>query len=155
MFKKMILICIGCLAVISLSGCATAGKQKDLQIQGLRNQVTLLESQIQSRDEEINNLRNTITGLQQEKDGFRSISPRARCAKGEAESKVKCRPKVKHIQIALKNAGFNPGNIDGNMGQKTTEAIKAFQKAHKLPVDGKVGKKTWDLLRNYLYQKVK
>jgi carboxyl-terminal processing protease len=57
--------------------------------------------------------------------------------------------------MALKNAGYDPGKIDGKMGKQSSEAIKAFQKANNLPVDGKVGKKTWSLLRDYLNKKVK
>ncbi|MCM8792068.1 MAG: peptidoglycan-binding protein, partial [Candidatus Omnitrophica bacterium] len=59
------------------------------------------------------------------------------------------------IQIALKNAGYNPGEIDGKMGKQTRQAIRAFQKANGLVVDGKVGKRTWSLLREYLYKKAK
>ncbi|MFZ2937989.1 MAG: peptidoglycan-binding domain-containing protein, partial [Candidatus Omnitrophota bacterium] len=38
---------------------------------------------------------------------------------------------------------------------QTKDAIKAFQQANNLTVDGKVGKKTWDLLKEYLYKKAK
>jgi peptidoglycan hydrolase-like protein with peptidoglycan-binding domain len=41
------------------------------------------------------------------------------------------------------------------MGRQTREAIKAFQRAHNLAADGKVGKQTWALLKDYLYQKIK
>ncbi|MDO5287237.1 MAG: peptidoglycan-binding protein [Actinomycetia bacterium] len=36
--------------------------------------------------------------------------------------------------------------VDGVFGAKTTEAVKAFQKAKGLKVDGKVGKHTWTAL---------
>lgn len=49
---------------------------------------------------------------------------------------------VKAIQQALKNAGFDPGPIDGIKGTKTIAAIKAFQKSKGLVVDGIVGPKT-------------
>lgn len=49
---------------------------------------------------------------------------------------------VKAYQQALKNAGFDPGPIDGIKGPKTIAAIKAFQKAKGLVVDGIVGPKT-------------
>jgi peptidoglycan hydrolase-like protein with peptidoglycan-binding domain len=41
------------------------------------------------------------------------------------------------------------------MGKQTREAIRSFQRANNLVVDGKVGKKTWEILRGYLDKKVK
>jgi peptidoglycan hydrolase-like protein with peptidoglycan-binding domain len=55
----------------------------------------------------------------------------------------------------LKNAGYNPGRIDGRLGKQTREAIKAFQRANNIPADGKVGKQTWEVLRGSLVNKVK
>ncbi len=55
---------------------------------------------------------------------------------------------LRQIQSALKNAGFDPGPIDGKMGPKTKKAIKAFQKSKGLVQDGKVGPKMWKELRN-------
>lgn len=54
------------------------------------------------------------------------------------------------VQTALVNAGFKPGKVDGKFGPKTLEAVKSFQKAHRLKVDGKVGYKTLSKLSNYL-----
>jgi len=56
----------------------------------------------------------------------------------------------KEIQIALKNAGFYAGAIDGKIGPKTKEAIREFQKAKGLKADGKVGPKTWAELQKHL-----
>ena len=56
----------------------------------------------------------------------------------------------KEIQIALKNAGFYTGAIDGKIGPKTKEAISQFQKASGLKVDGKAGPKTWTELQKHL-----
>lgn len=56
---------------------------------------------------------------------------------------------VKKIQNALKNAGFDPGKIDGKMGSKTKKAIKDFQKSQGLPSDGVVGLRTWDKLKGW------
>jgi len=46
---------------------------------------------------------------------------------------------VKNVQRALKNAGFNPGNIDGLYGPHTVAAVFAFQKSNRLVADGIVG----------------
>lgn len=58
----------------------------------------------------------------------------------------------KDIQRALKNAGFDPGSIDGKLGPKTKQAIVDFQKMKGLKSDGKVGPKTWSELEKYLIQ---
>ncbi len=49
---------------------------------------------------------------------------------------------VSQIQTALKNRGYYTGSIDGIFGKKTTAAVKSFQKANGLVVDGVVGSKT-------------
>jgi len=43
---------------------------------------------------------------------------------------------IKQIQKALQNAGHDPKYIDGVMGWRTTEAIKAYQKEKGLAVGG-------------------
>lgn len=43
--------------------------------------------------------------------------------------------RIKSIQIALKEKGFDPGPIDGKIKRKTMSAVNAFQDANKLPVD--------------------
>jgi peptidoglycan hydrolase-like protein with peptidoglycan-binding domain len=59
-------------------------------------------------------------------------------------------PTVKEIQVALKNAGYYTGSIDGKLGPKTKKAIEEFQKANNLEADGKVGRKTWIILSKQL-----
>ncbi|HQQ06618.1 MAG TPA: peptidoglycan-binding domain-containing protein, partial [Candidatus Omnitrophota bacterium] len=39
---------------------------------------------------------------------------------------------------------------DGKLGKQTRSAIRDFQKANGLTVDGKVGKKTWAQLEPFL-----
>jgi peptidoglycan hydrolase-like protein with peptidoglycan-binding domain len=43
---------------------------------------------------------------------------------------------IKQIQKALQNAGHDPKYIDGVLGWRTTEAIKAYQKEKGLSVGG-------------------
>ena len=45
-------------------------------------------------------------------------------------------PRVKAAQTALAAQKFSPGPIDGVMGPKTREAIKAFQKARGMAQTG-------------------
>lgn len=49
---------------------------------------------------------------------------------------------TRNLQQALTAAGFNPGKIDGVMGPRTREAVKAFQQANGLKVDGIAGPRT-------------
>ncbi len=43
--------------------------------------------------------------------------------------------RIMEIQRALKQAGYNPGPIDGGIGPSTISAVNAFQRAKGLPVD--------------------
>ena len=49
---------------------------------------------------------------------------------------------VRQIQSALRNAGFNPGTIDGNLGPMTKRAIKEFQMSKGLIQNGEIDTKT-------------
>lgn len=53
---------------------------------------------------------------------------------------------VRRIQQALLDNGFDPKGIDGDFGQKTLEAVVAFQNARGLVVDGAVGELTAEKL---------
>jgi hypothetical protein len=52
----------------------------------------------------------------------------------------------KALQQALKDKGFYNGAIDGDLGPKTQEAVKAFKVANKLNADSVVGPKVKELL---------
>lgn len=54
---------------------------------------------------------------------------------------------VGYLQEKLNALGYNCGKVDKIFGSKTLEAVKAFQKAHNLVVDGVVGSKTWAKLQ--------
>lgn len=60
------------------------------------------------------------------------------------------KPGVREIQMALKNAGYYTGEVDGIKGPLTKRAIEEFQKANGLEADGKVGPKTWAVLGKYV-----
>ena len=150
MLRKAIAFFVISIFMISIGGCATARKQNELEAQGLKNQISVLEAQIQSKDEEISSLRDSLGKAVEEKAESIKVT-----SKKKVIGEIKSRPSVKQVQIALKNAGYNPGSIDGRTGRQTQDAIKAFQRANNLKSDGRVGKKTWDLLKEYLYKKVK
>lgn len=52
------------------------------------------------------------------------------------------RAKVYNLQWTLKELRYNPGTPDGKFGQGTESAVRQFQKAKGLTVDGKVGSAT-------------
>ena len=55
---------------------------------------------------------------------------------------------VKKLQILLNGLGHNCGTVDGSFGPATLSAVKSFQKAVGITVDGSVGKITWGKLLN-------
>ena len=92
-----------------------------------------------SEEEEVTDIQEQ--GVQEEEAVDESLT-------STAEAFVK--PSVQEIQQALKNADLYEGNIDGISGPKTKKAIKDFQAQNNLVVDGRVGPKTWAVLKEYL-----
>jgi len=141
---------VGVVFAFSLVGCATSQKKSaELEIQGLKNQVSALESQVQTKDQEIDSLKDSLAQAQEKRDSQNFAG------KKKVLLSVKSRPNNKQIQIALSNAGYYSGVIDGRIGKQTKASIRAFQKDNGLPADGQVGKKTWAALRKFLVQKTK
>jgi peptidoglycan hydrolase-like protein with peptidoglycan-binding domain len=61
--------------------------------------------------------------------------------------------RVKALQRQLSWLGFEPGPADGHYGSLTTGAVKRFQEAYDLPVDGIVDRATADTLRANVAQR--
>ena len=59
---------------------------------------------------------------------------------------------VRYLQSALITLGYSCGTcgVDGSFGSATLAAVKAFQKNHRLNVDGVFGIKTWSELHRSL-----
>jgi peptidoglycan hydrolase-like protein with peptidoglycan-binding domain len=53
---------------------------------------------------------------------------------------------VQRLQAALKAHGHDPGPLDGVMGQRTQEALRAYQKAQHLQATGRIDQETLDKL---------
>jgi peptidoglycan hydrolase-like protein with peptidoglycan-binding domain len=142
--------------LIALGGCATTQRKGDLENQALRNELSVLQAQMQAKDDQILNLTKELEELKQQEtktevlnlDFKTKIQPSKKIV-GE----IKSRPNVRQTQIALRNAGYTYVIIDGIMGKVTRRAIREFQKVHNLNVTGKVNGETWALLKEYLYKK--
>ncbi|MBQ7064657.1 MAG: peptidoglycan-binding protein [Firmicutes bacterium] len=53
---------------------------------------------------------------------------------------------VRTLQTWLNAVGYSVGPVDGDFGNQTVNAVKQFQTAKKLTVDGVVGQQTWRAL---------
>lgn len=140
MFRKVTALAVLAALIMVTSGCATMMRQKE-EANDLRVRVTEMEKQIQQKDAEIDSLKRSLAKTTEDK----ILAMRAANETMGTEL-----PSIRDIQTALKNAGYDPGTIDGKMGSATRKAVKAFQKDNGLYVDGKVGKKTWSALEPYL-----
>jgi len=138
--------------IFGLAGCATT--RKEAAGDPLQARITQLEEQLQQKDEEINDLKDQMQGSSE--DAKKKDSPR-RSGGSEAVNfsykkdgilRVDVNPD--QVQLALKNAGYYNGPVDGKIGEKTKKAVAEFQKAHNLNTDGVIGKKTWNTLKTYL-----
>ena len=128
------------LGIFVLTGCATT-RPKPADSSDLSAQVAELQSELQTKDQQIQDLQYQLTSYEE--------SIKAEPA-GSGGKSILIRVKgvsVKDLQTALAKAGYDPGSIDGRMGKKTKSAIKAFQKKNGLKADGVVGDKTWALLK--------
>lgn len=54
---------------------------------------------------------------------------------------------TRQVQQALKDAGFEPGPIDGILGSRTREALRNFQTANNLQATGEVNQDTLAALK--------
>ena len=113
--------------------------------------VTQLEEQLQQKDEELNDLKDQVQSLSEDvkkKDSAKKSGGFEGVVNKDGILRIDVNPD--QIQLALKNAGYYNGPVDGKLGEKTKRAIAEFQKAHNLNADGVIGKKTWNTLKTYL-----
>lgn len=143
--KRGVMLLTACMvAVFVAGGCATtASKKNGVELQTLKTQVADLESKVQQKDAEIDGLRQALSKTTEQK--YNEMK--------ESQPVSTHVPEPLQIQKALKNAGYDPGEIDGKLGRQSRKAIRAFQKANDLSVDGKVGARTWSVLAQYIEKK--
>ncbi len=137
--------------VLFLSGCATTRAKRDATTD-LQSQVTELQSQLQGKDQEIQELQARLESYERAIQstptyaGHKAGRPLAGSNISTSSLIRVSGVSVKDLQQALVRAGLDPGPVDGRMGKRTKAAIKEFQRSHHLRVDGIVGEKTWSLL---------
>jgi peptidoglycan hydrolase-like protein with peptidoglycan-binding domain len=79
----------------------------------------------------------SVAGLNNSADQRRRVMSEPVLKKGSTD------PAVRDLQSALKSLGYYSGTIDGVFGATTEAAVKAFQQAREITVDGIVGRVTW------------
>ena len=131
MSKKIVAVVGFALALPLLAGCGAQVRILSLELRELKGRVSHLETQFGRHDE---GLRELQTQVEQN-----SIQPQAKQVSTSkpfrpAPSKVKLT--TREIQTALRNAGHNPGPVDGKVGRRTVSATRAFQRNLGLMVTG-------------------
>lgn len=178
---RVIVTCLVLLSLaLFFSGCATMGpavsrKNLKAEIDKLKNEKAALTAQRDAYKSETERLSNGMSmvktqlailqdSLSREKQKAVGLESKIEALSSELESlektavyeeKSKVAPDdfTKKVQLALYTAGFDPGEIDGKMGPWTIQAIKNFQGANGLEVNGVVGRGTWEKLQEYLERK--
>ncbi len=138
----------------SVAGCATT--QSRNQTEQLQSRVVDLEKKLEEKDSEIVDLQYEVKDLSSKVNNSVPAMPESydsvpvTSAPKSSESFIKVNTTVEKIQVALKNAHFYTGKVDGKAGPATKAAIVEFQRSKGLTADGVIGRKTWDLLKAYL-----
>lgn len=139
-------------------GCATTRARKPDPKVELQNQVNDLQSQLQAKDQQIQELQARVSTYEQalqsaptpSYSGF-SGGNTSRGASGVSKSRSAIihvsGVSVEDVQKALVRAGYDPGPVDGHAGKKTKAAIRKFQRKNHLTADGIVGEQTWTRLK--------
>lgn len=148
MWINLILI----LALVGLTGCASTKKlaaSNDLQTRyaELERQLADKDTEIEGLKDELQNLTEETSRKESSETSSVSTSPKENYKK---DGIIRIDVSPHKVQLALQNAGFYNGPIDGKVGEKTKKAISEFQKANSLNADGIIGRKTWDTLKTYL-----
>ena len=154
--------------MVTLTGCATAPKPQaadsSIVLNHMKIKIAAMEDQLTQKDQKIEELRYEVKELAYQVETLDMsgvIEPRKRTKRSISSQKLKIKKdkfeKIlripvapKKVQLALKNAGYYSGRIDGKLGSQTRKAIREFQKDHNLKIDGIIGQKTWKEIKNYL-----
>ena len=151
---------IGIALMGTLIGCATTKQPTNMS--HLQTRVSFIESQLDDQSRDITQLKSSLEEISLRIQS-RAIStkpvgkaqkttrtPPSQASKTKNQQILRVSVTPQKVQIALQNAGYYNGAIDGKLGSGSKKAIKDFQKDHDLESDGIIGKKTWAELKNYL-----
>ncbi|MBI4388454.1 MAG: peptidoglycan-binding protein [Candidatus Omnitrophica bacterium] len=144
-FRSLLLV-VGVLFLVT--GCVS-NKRHNREVNALQAQVNTLASEVSRIDSQAQ------TGGARSAVSAPQIGGESAGVSGFAASAVYRTPSgfelpAADIQQALKSAGYYDGALDGKIGPKAREAIRAFQRDHGLTADGVCGRRTWDQLKSYL-----
>ena len=133
------------LTTLFVSGCATTrARRPDPATSDTTAQMAAMQSELASKDRQIQELQAKLDSYQRALE-----SPRSNFSSGNSSSDFirVSGVSVSDVQRALRNAGFDPGPVDGKAGKKTKSALREFQRSKGLSADGVLGQKTWSALR--------
>jgi murein L,D-transpeptidase YcbB/YkuD len=135
--------------LLTVTGCASK-KETKKEISALQAQVAALTDEVVRLDQ----------NLQEARGGKAEAGAPSPVAYGGGNGPIYRTPSgfelpAMDIQRALKNAGYYNGTVDGKIGAKTEQAIKAFQKDNGLEADGICGRNTWAKLKAHLSGSIK
>lgn len=135
MARSMVVVMV--LGVLLLQGCATTSSSSTLEnrVQALENRLAVVETDM------------NVSGTLPRASSVSTLSSGRRSASTAASPSEMSDA---DIQIALKNAGYYDGKIDGKIGPVTKAAIREFQDDMGLKVDGVAGPNTKEKLFKYL-----
>ncbi len=143
-----------------LAGCVST--QQPTVLNQLQIQIAQLERQLEKKEGEISDLKYQVEGLSaqfedlEKRSATEEVSFKTEKNKVSSETVqsderiIRVAVAAEDVQLALKNAGYYTGEIDGKVGIKTKKAVEEFQQGHGLRGDGVVGEKTWSQLKEYL-----
>ena len=151
---------IGITLMSALIGCTTT--KQPASISHLETRVSFIESQLDDQSRDLTQIKSSIEEIsirmQSRTISTKPVSkaqkttqtPPSQASKTKNQQILRVPVIPQKVQIALQNAGYYNGAIDGKLGSGSKKAIKDFQKDHDLESDGIIGKKTWAELKNYL-----
>jgi peptidoglycan hydrolase-like protein with peptidoglycan-binding domain len=127
--------------LLTFTGCASK-KYVSQQINPVQAQIQALTDEVVRLDQAVQDSRGSAQGGS-DSSGSYSGSGLYRTPSGFELPSL-------DIQVALKNAGYYRGALDGKIGAGTESAVRAFQRDNGLNADGLVGRNTWSKLKVYL-----
>ncbi len=149
---------------VCLVGCSAT--QNPRTYDNVYVRIERVEKSIAESNDDINDIKNSLDIMEQKLDQISTLEQNlgrttSQVSKGSIdnadlegvsidEGAIRVPVSEKEVQIALKNAGYYEGAIDGKIGAQSITAIKAFQADFDLIVDGVVGRQTWGEMKKYL-----